>query len=88
MELPNTYSGNEVLFLKSQAKYRIITKDVNRKINIEILLRDISRGTGKYVHLVGFSLMVIYGERGKVTCVWTKRKQFNVRPMILPLVIK
>ena len=75
MELPNTYSRNEVLFLKSQAKRRIITKDVNRKIiNIEILLRDTSLGTGEYVQLVGFYLMVIFGDRGKVTCVWTKRK--------------
>jgi hypothetical protein len=48
MELPNFYSGNEVLFLKSQAKHRIITKDVNGKIiNIEILLRATSRGIGK-----------------------------------------
>jgi hypothetical protein len=74
MELPNTYNGNEVLFLKSQAKHRIITKDVNRTINIEILLSNKNRGTGKYVQLVGFCLMVIYGDRGKVTCVWTKRK--------------
>jgi hypothetical protein len=38
--LPNTYSGNEVLFLKSLAKHRIIAKDVNRdiilKYNLEI----------------------------------------------------
>jgi hypothetical protein len=75
MELPNTYSGNEVFFLKSQAKHRIITKDVNRKIiNIEILLRDTSRGTGKYVQLVGFCLMVNFGDRGKVNDVWTNRK--------------
>jgi len=75
MELSNTYSGSEVLFLKSLAKHRIITKDVNRKIiNIEILLRDTNRGTGKYVQLVGFCLMVNFGDSGKVNGVWTKRK--------------
>jgi hypothetical protein len=37
-ELPNTYSGNKVLFLKSQAKHRIIAKDVNRKIILKYYL--------------------------------------------------
>ena len=38
IELPNTYSGNEVLFLKSHAKHRIITKDINRKIILKYYL--------------------------------------------------
>jgi hypothetical protein len=38
MQLPNTYSGNEVLLLKSQAKYRIVANDVNRKIILKYYL--------------------------------------------------
>jgi len=38
MELPNTYSGNEVLFPKFQAKHRIIAKDVNMKIILKYYL--------------------------------------------------
>jgi hypothetical protein len=38
MELLNTYSGNEVLFLKSQAKYRIVANDVNRKTILKYYL--------------------------------------------------
>jgi hypothetical protein len=38
MELPNSYSGNEVLFLKSQAKHRRVAKHVNRKIILKYYL--------------------------------------------------